>query len=418
LFGNERQTTGMDTTFTLSSPSTDLATQYISVHLILYLNAFNAATDILEIFEGDANLQGDRLFSFNGKGIFTIYDRNTVVNVSSFLSVDMQQQEYTFLLLCQQVSFNFRSRDTNGTHFALSYTMFTECPVGYLWDNSIVKCAKILPIYHVPAYPIVIVFISNIFGIMCVFAMLCFVYLYRNYPQVRVMNQPMSCFLLLCNLFIFVDGLLFAIEPEGEHSSVCHLRIWVGCVAIVGYLAAMSSTAIQLCAYFLNRTLNPPKCCSNSYLLLFSGLMIGIEICMLCVFSAAGGTHNILHVGLRSDLAEYSIWYCTPLDVQNPDITWSVFFIFHLIYAAGFVVYGIYFTFRFKTSSDVSNFKTDNKGNEINIDASMRFIYTLTAFFLFLLIFLLLNIFDTNSVIGDMIMRGMMMCFLGFSFLH
>jgi hypothetical protein len=113
LFGNQRRITGIDTSWVIGSGEDWIR----AIHLrFTFTGNWSEASDLLDIYEGTADLQGRRVSSLRG------IDNISSAEISVFST---------------QAVVNFRSRSASGTYFFVDYQVSDACPSEYLFVSSV-----------------------------------------------------------------------------------------------------------------------------------------------------------------------------------------------------------------------------------------------------------------------------------------
>lgn len=335
LFGIHRQVAGVNIVFgppSLPSPS---SASTVLVELIIGPD-FTAATDLLEVFEGDSSLKGLRLLTVRGtdelsdafllqaveagQGHFTLI-KQPARNVSGEIWTVLSLEIYVSYAVVR-----FQSRKEAGQHFNATFSYSPTCPEGMVKSsNPETTCVHPSQEFVVSAVTQGILYFLVAFGALCILITMAIFTKMRSSKVVRAASFLFSM-LTLSSLLIFLFGsLLYASSPKESYE--CHLRPWLTFLPLVSLLSFFLTKINRVRTIFNATKLISDRRHLKAYRLLqSSGILSGLMAVWLVVLSAVplteiAVTHDHASIGngafdlVRSECVSageplFSVW-CT-----------------------------------------------------------------------------------------------------------
>jgi hypothetical protein len=119
----------------------------INITFYINLDSFILFTDILDIYEGGADLKGKRLISIRGTDVSTLigHSGTSIASIngttySSFLQSYNNLAVISIPVFAERATVNFQSRATKTLHFFAVYETSYNCPQQYFFNSVIGQC--------------------------------------------------------------------------------------------------------------------------------------------------------------------------------------------------------------------------------------------------------------------------------------
>lgn len=295
VYGNQRFMPGLATSWVVGDFKQKKA-KIIEFHISINAQTFTKFDDIMEIYEGDESLVGQRVFTMRG------------TDKSNF------GYEFVKIVLDAFATLTFRSSSIAGHYFSANYSVGFACPDGYLEDPSTGKCYER---YFLNKSLQAVVYVTACLSIVILISVAAVFYVKRNSMIVRSSSVPFLFSMLFFKILLSVSSIFYALDP-GTGEFVCHLRPWLTGTCFIGILSSLLMKVNRIRKIFNSNELTVVVEKNSDLAKYIFGTLI-LEFALLIANSLSGVSPQTLSVGSGSNSSQlvyncgsmtkgYAIW--------------------------------------------------------------------------------------------------------------
>lgn len=290
-FGNQRRSTGIDTFWSFQQEF--LASQ-MTVKLTLG-PAFVDFTDVIEIYEGDDRLLGDRALLLRGSDIVN----GKITGSAAALLLPAGVNTYTLPVFSKQATLAFRSRDESGVHLSFTYESNSGCDAGYHFYAPTARCEAVLPHNDAAGFGIIIL---SVLVVLLILIVMGIVVKNKANAVVKAASPDFCLIILFFSALLATTVIQFAVDP-GTNTASCTLRAWFFGLSIIGMLSPLIVKIQRIKRIFASTDFNTIReGVTQAALLKSISIMLGAELLLLIVFTALELTETELQLIPSSSL--------------------------------------------------------------------------------------------------------------------
>lgn len=256
----ERLSRGIITSWVFTDFINIQAVREIQLQLFLNKLKFNQFEDVLELYEGDQSLSGNKLLSIRGDQVLS----STTVSILNTIA--------TLRLISLQ--------STKGYLFNASFRISYGCPTGFETFN--LKCYKVFE-FDNSIQSLVFAISALTFVVLTLVFIL--VYKKRNTLVIKSSSAPFCLSMIGFLMILALSSVFYAISPK-NNEWLCHIRPWVTCLSLVGVLSALLVKADRIRKIFTSTDL-VVQAISNSQLASIMALLLVFQSALLVAFSSS-----------------------------------------------------------------------------------------------------------------------------------
>jgi len=322
-FGSNRLMTGVDISWILNGGTIDTPARAFLVYVNIIRSNFNEFTDVLEIYEGDQALTGQRVFSIRG----------TDAPVPTETFPDFAPN--AIVVLNSKATLVFRSKKLSGVHFSANYSVSAICPSNYVFFEQSQKCEKLFALNQ--AIQIAIFCIISAFILLLV-AITTVITIKRNSLIIRSSSFPFCLSMLIFMIALGIGSYFYAVYPEAK-TFVCHIRPWLTAGPLVGILSALLVKVDRIRRIFSSKEL-VVQTITNAQLAQTMGMMLCVEFAILIWFSGSSMSESVQALG-KGATNQLLVSVCTSTDSKNGNTAFNAWLAVQFIYIAAFLLVAV-----------------------------------------------------------------------------
>lgn len=273
MYGDQRLTPGLSTSWEMRS----INKPSLVLSLTVNTNYFSIFNDLIEVYEGGSQLNGERIFSLRGNNAIK-QDYSSTLSLNNGLNSVVDVNKFRIPVLTEKGTVVFKSLNFSGSYINATFSS-SECPEGYK-----VFVGKCYNIFSLDQNVQIVVFVIS--GITAAFVGMTLVVVVskKNSLVIKSASAPFCILMLLFLLIMSLGSVFYAIYPS-DLPSTCHIRPWLTTTSLVGVLASLLVKADRIRKIFTSTEL-VVQAISNLQLFKLIALMLSAQSIIMIGFSA------------------------------------------------------------------------------------------------------------------------------------